>query len=314
MTEIAGQAGIGKTQLAMQLCLDVAIPEAVGGCSGCAVYIDTEGALFPSRLQQMAEATGKHIERIADKRPGLTEEGKVTLRVAHTARYFQDRIFVKRATSLQQLKAVLFEELPAFLKQQPDVKLVVVDSIAYHYRYADISVADWKVRSRDLSTMSSRLHMLALQHDVAVVVTNHMTTKLPDKTRGPSSSGSSSTAGVGAGSSIGTGGGEDRTRAVPALMEVWQHTASARIQLAWDTRGDSPHCGKRMAYLTKSAMMRQPLFAHFAIVGDGVRGIGFIKTKSSSSSRRAGHGNSNSSGPTSASAGQQQQVQQQAKR
>lgn len=45
LTEVCGTPGAGKTQLSMQLSLNVQIPEALGGVGGEAVYIDTEGSL-----------------------------------------------------------------------------------------------------------------------------------------------------------------------------------------------------------------------------------------------------------------------------
>ena len=56
---------VGKTQLAMQLALDVQIPPIFRGCGGEAVYIDTEGSLHISRLRQMAEAVVDHLRQIA---------------------------------------------------------------------------------------------------------------------------------------------------------------------------------------------------------------------------------------------------------
>jgi RAD51-like protein 2 len=44
LTEVCGEPGVGKTQLAMQLSLDVQIPREMGGVGGEALYIDTEGS------------------------------------------------------------------------------------------------------------------------------------------------------------------------------------------------------------------------------------------------------------------------------
>ena len=43
MTEFCGVPGIGKTQLGMQLCVNVQRPTELGGRGGAAIYIDTEG-------------------------------------------------------------------------------------------------------------------------------------------------------------------------------------------------------------------------------------------------------------------------------
>lgn len=43
VTEFCGLPGLGKTQIGIQLCIDVQIPKAFGGLGGEAIYIDTEG-------------------------------------------------------------------------------------------------------------------------------------------------------------------------------------------------------------------------------------------------------------------------------
>ena len=56
-----GVPGVGKTQLGMQLALDVQIPTELGGVEAAALYIDTEGSLMPTRMEQMALALQRHI-------------------------------------------------------------------------------------------------------------------------------------------------------------------------------------------------------------------------------------------------------------
>ena len=43
LTEFCGPPGVGKTQICIQLAVDVQMPPLVGGLGGEAVYIDTEG-------------------------------------------------------------------------------------------------------------------------------------------------------------------------------------------------------------------------------------------------------------------------------
>jgi RAD51-like protein 2 len=54
ITEFCGVPGVGKTQLGIQLCADVQIPECFGGAAGEAVYIDTEGSFMVERAADMA--------------------------------------------------------------------------------------------------------------------------------------------------------------------------------------------------------------------------------------------------------------------
>ncbi|OVA19520.1 DNA recombination and repair protein Rad51 [Macleaya cordata] len=55
VTEIGGVPGIGKTQLGIQLAVNVQIPVDYGGLGGKAIYIDTEGSFMVERVSQIAE-------------------------------------------------------------------------------------------------------------------------------------------------------------------------------------------------------------------------------------------------------------------
>lgn len=68
-TTAGGVPGVGKTQLCMQLALDVQIPRKLGGVEGSALYLDTEGSLMPLRMEQMAAALQRHISTVVKVRP-----------------------------------------------------------------------------------------------------------------------------------------------------------------------------------------------------------------------------------------------------
>ncbi|XP_070333851.1 DNA repair protein XRCC3 isoform X2 [Odocoileus virginianus] len=53
VTELAGRSSAGKTQLALQLCLAVQLPQRHGGLGAGAVYVCTEDAFPSRRLQQL---------------------------------------------------------------------------------------------------------------------------------------------------------------------------------------------------------------------------------------------------------------------
>lgn len=62
INEICGAAGVGKTQLCMQLCVNVQIPELLGGLQGKAIYIDTEGSFVKSRLEEITRSTIEYLK------------------------------------------------------------------------------------------------------------------------------------------------------------------------------------------------------------------------------------------------------------
>lgn len=62
ITEICGAAGVGKTQLCMQFCVNVQIPEKFGGLGGKAIYIDTEGSFMSNRVVEIFNSTFKILQ------------------------------------------------------------------------------------------------------------------------------------------------------------------------------------------------------------------------------------------------------------
>jgi RecA/RadA recombinase len=60
-SEIAGKAGLGKTQLCLQLCATVQVPSVLGGLEGEAVFLDTEGAFCGERMAEVGQATKEDV-------------------------------------------------------------------------------------------------------------------------------------------------------------------------------------------------------------------------------------------------------------
>ena len=63
------------------------------------------------------------------------------------------------------LQLALVQMLPAFLQQHPAVRLVVVDSVTFHFRH---DFPDMLLRARVLSQMAQDMMQLAEGHDLAV--------------------------------------------------------------------------------------------------------------------------------------------------
>lgn len=230
LTEISGQPGVGKTQLAMQLCVDTRLPATFGGVEGCAVVIDAEGswsgAAGGDRLWSMAVAFANHLKnagsrRAASKRAkegagaNLNEEDKLP-----TPESILEGIHIFRVHDEASQTCTLYN-LPNFLLKQEQngtpVKLVVIDSLAFHYRVASSSssTGNGSNKSNSLSTthnltrMAAFLTELASEFDLAVVAMNHLTTRIEkDNNNNP--------------------GG---TKLVPALGESWAHSVTSRLMI-----------------------------------------------------------------------------------
>lgn len=191
LVEVAGFPGMGKTQLAMQLCVSIHLSDP----KASAIYIDTEGSFVPSRLAQMAAAVS----------PGDVEA-------------ILSNVHVYRITSQLDLLALL-NLLEEYIMDDPTIKLVIIDSIAFPFRNS----TDMAHRSRTLHTMAQILRKIASLYGVCVLITNQMTTKIIQKVTGESSS-----------------------IMIPALGESWGHACMHRIVLLWKNE-------TRIAWLSKSS-------------------------------------------------------------
>jgi len=125
--------------------------------------------------------------------------------------------------------------LPKFLSEHTKVRLLVIDSITFHFRH---DFDDMNVRTRILNQMGQSLLSAAERFNIAVVVINQVTTKMT---------------------------GESQSNLVPALGESWGHTCTNRIILYWN---DS----HRYAHLNKSPS-REAKTVPFQVTTEGIRSI-----------------------------------------
>ena len=204
----------------MQLSLNVQLPLENGGLVGEAVYIDTEGSFVVSRLMEMAQSLLIYAQ-MSD---------------------FLSKIHLFRIHSHQELLA-LVETLNDFLKDHPKVKLIVIDSVAFHFRQ---NMTDMAQRTRLLNTMASTLRKLAHEHQLVIVLTNQMTTKVLHSSATNATTESSSVL-------------------VPALGESWGHACTSRIILFWQN-------SVRKAWLAKSPNQSEKIIS-FEITSKGIQDV-----------------------------------------
>ncbi|KAK4521933.1 uncharacterized protein ATC70_004471 [Mucor velutinosus] len=146
ITEICGESGTGKTQLCLQMAVTIQLPKNQGGSEGECVYIDTEGSFNALRVQKMAE------------RFGLEDPLK--------------KIHVFRVLSHTEFVAIIMQ-LMEILTNRTKVKLVIIDSIAYHLR---VNALPFRARIDFLNFAGPHLIKIAQNLTVSIVVTNHVTT------------------------------------------------------------------------------------------------------------------------------------------
>ena len=242
MTEFCGAPGLGKTQICMQLACNVTIPKQYGGVEGECIYIDTEGSFMVDRVHQIATALECHLRKNSGSGRGHVPRVSDVL----------SKIYCFRVHDVTEQLATL-KILPEFILAHPNVKLIVLDSVAFHFRH---DFTDMAKRSRALSQLAQDLNKMASDYQLSVVVTNHVTTRMGGSGGGGSSSSSSSS------SSSNNG---NAAYLAPALGESWSHAATNRVELFWNQT-------QRTARLTKSPSLSLRSVP-YQIVAAGVRGI-----------------------------------------
>ena len=128
------------------------------------------------RVEQMARAVVAHLQRISSvQHDARMAEAVATL----DANDLLEGISYFRAHSAtEQIAAInLLDELA---REAHDVRLVVVDSIAFHFRQ---EFDDMARRTRVLNGLAQQLLELAERRGLAVVLVNQVTTKV-QRTRG----------------------------------------------------------------------------------------------------------------------------------
>ncbi|KAL7517859.1 hypothetical protein ACHAWX_002740 [Stephanocyclus meneghinianus] len=280
LTEIVGLPGSGKTQLAMQLCVDARLPAKHGGVEGCAVVVDSEGSWGGAgieRLWDMAAALVEHVRGSALRRAeakraremeqfGLFKESTTEENLLppwFTPESILEGIHIFRVHDEAAQTCTLYS-LPHFLIEQEEkgkpVKLLVIDSLAFHYRVAssakkkDTSKTDSLTNTNNLIRMATYLLELASEFELAVVAMNHVTTKI-DKDDA-------------------TGSG---VKLVPALGESWAHSVTSRLMIDHYSRVNADASFTeameewRICTLVKSPH-KPPGTALFTITDKGIRG------------------------------------------
>ncbi|XP_039812824.1 DNA repair protein RAD51 homolog 3-like isoform X3 [Panicum virgatum] len=119
VTEIGGVPGVGKTQLGIQLAINVQIPVEYGGLGGKAVYIDTEGSFMVERVYQIAEGC---ISDILEHFPHSHEKSSSGQKQLQPEHFLADIFYFRICSYTEQTAAINY--LEKFLGEHKDVVLL----------------------------------------------------------------------------------------------------------------------------------------------------------------------------------------------
>ena len=200
--------------------------------TGSAVYIDTEGSFMAERVHEVAKATVRHLDLISRTNLDVRrDQDPIPCFTVETVLNFRIHLF--RCHETTELLAAL-DMLPSYVETHR-VKLVVIDSIAFHFRQ---DFKDMALRTTILAKMTNTDDELS-DSQVVVVTVNQVTVK-PDHLSGGA-------------------------RMLPALGESYAHACTTRVILSWEKN-------MRTAYLYKSPRL-PPGRAKYAVTNGGLRDV-----------------------------------------
>lgn len=148
VTEIFGEYGCGKTQIAHQLSVNVQLPLEEGGLDGRVIYIDTENTFRPQRIKSMA--------RKVDLEP---KEALKNILVAKIINTDQQLITAEKAQDVVEEK---------------NVQLLVADTLTSLFRAEYVGREALAERQQKLGKHLLTLHRIADLNNVAILVTNQV--------------------------------------------------------------------------------------------------------------------------------------------
>ncbi|KAF2366432.1 DNA recombination and repair protein Rad51-like C-terminal, partial [Trinorchestia longiramus] len=152
ITELFGEFRTGKTQLSHTLCVTAQIPNPAGAYSGGKViFIDTENTFRPHRLRGIADRFNLEQDAVLDN-------------VLYTRAFTSDH----QLEMLDLVAGKFHEEGGVF-------KLLIIDSVMALFRVDYSGRGELADRQQKLAQYLSRLQKISEEYNVAVVITNQMT-------------------------------------------------------------------------------------------------------------------------------------------
>jgi DNA repair protein RadA len=153
ISELFGEFGSGKTQIAHQLAVNVTLPVDQGGLDGGTIWIDSENTFRPERISQMANA--------------LELDPEETLKSIHVARAFNSH------------HQMLLAEKAMEVAKEYSARLLVVDSMTAHFRAEYVGRGALAERQQLLNKHMHGLLRFGDAFNAVVCVTNQVMAK-PD--------------------------------------------------------------------------------------------------------------------------------------
>lgn len=142
--EFYGQFATGKSEVGHTLAVRAQLPEEHGGLNGKVVFIDTENTFSPKRI--------KEIGAYVLKKYGLQ---------GHPDQ-FLDKIFVARTFTSTDLYSFIMTNLPQLVKENPDIRLIIIDSVTAPFRAEYTDLNELPQRQKKIGEILMKLHEIAV--------------------------------------------------------------------------------------------------------------------------------------------------------
>ncbi|MEW5937327.1 MAG: DNA repair and recombination protein RadA [Candidatus Thermoplasmatota archaeon] len=153
ITEMFGEFGSGKTQIAHQCMVNIQLPPEDGGLGAEAILIDTENTFRPERIVQMAE--------------GMDLDPVEVLKRIHVARAFNSHhqmLLVDKAKEIAGARRI---------------RLLVVDSLTSHFRAEYVGRSSLADRQQKINRHMHDLLRFGDLYNAVILVTNQVSAR-PD--------------------------------------------------------------------------------------------------------------------------------------
>ncbi len=164
ITELYGEFGSGKTQVAHQLAVNVQMDREHGGLGGSVIIIDTENTFRPERITQMVDGLSEKY--------GMELNPEEFLQNIHVARAYNSNHQILLVDSAVDLANELKE-------MGKPVRLLIVDSLMAHFRAEYVGRGTLADRQQKLNKHMHGLLRFGDLFNACVVVTNQVMAK-PD--------------------------------------------------------------------------------------------------------------------------------------
>ena len=177
ITEVYGEFGSGKSQVTHQLCVNVQLPEELGGLRGSAMFIDSEDTFRPERIDDMVRGlSDEAIEALLEDReiegsPGDDDTMEELLESV------LDNIHVAKAFNANH-QMLLAEKAQELASEHEDseypIRLLCVDSLTAHFRAEYVGRGELADRQQKLNKHLHELDKVGSLYNSAVLVTNQV--------------------------------------------------------------------------------------------------------------------------------------------